>query len=101
MVNLPNRRGDGSNKQLVLSMRDSLPSSPWSWEKSTTTRSTRQELLGEFREFQPVVPFKLDEPSIRSECQVSTPWGCSGPIGHDQRTSAHSPVESIPFSVAL
>ena len=35
MENLPNRRGDGSKKQLVLSMRDSLPTSPWSWDKST------------------------------------------------------------------
>ena len=35
MESLPNRRGDGSNKLLVLSMRDSFPSSPRSWEKLT------------------------------------------------------------------
>ena len=35
MESVPNRRGDGSKKQLVLSMKDSFPSSPRSWEKLT------------------------------------------------------------------
>ena len=58
------------------------------------TRSAHQGVAKGVQGVRTSGAIQVGRTSIRSERQVSTPWGCSGPVGHDQRPFAHPLVSS-------